>query len=249
MAGAMPLQPNEDAAPELTPVVIEVVPAKIIGVLLATAVFLVAVGIAVQFSAFILHHDNLLGLVREFDLDLENNTPSWFSTVLILSCAMSLSVIAKAKWDRHDPHAKSWFALTAIFVLLSLDEAASWHETFNDCLKRLLSSSGLSPRPWVVPALLVVGLFVLLMARFLLHLPLKTRRRFLTAGAVYVVGCVGMEIIGGKYLASVGHLDFTYHLTVACEEGLEMLGMVLFQRALLLYLADYSGGFTVRLRG
>lgn len=245
----MPLQPVEQTVSPATSVVIDVSPVRVIRVLLAAAAFLVAAGMAVQVSAFVFHHDTLLGLVHQFNLDEENNTPSWFSTVLILSCSATLGANAKAEWDRRGPHAKTWFALAGLFLLLSLDEAASWHETFDRCLKRFWSPGGYLERPWVVPGAVAAGLLALALARFLLHLPPATRRRFLSAGLIYVTGCIGMEMAGGKYLAHFGRLDLTYYTTVACEEGLEMLGMILFLRALLAYLADYSGGFTVRVRG
>lgn len=228
---------------------VEIAPARLIRALLMVTALLVAAGTAVQISAHFLGHDNLMGLSREFNLDLESNTPTWFSTVALLSCAAVLAVIGQIKRSRSDPYAWYWLTLAAGFAFLSLDEAASWHETLDVLLRRRQMLGGLLQRAWVVPAILVAGALALVFARFLLHLPRRTRRQFVVAGAIYVSGCIGMEMVGAKLYSASGRFSFPYQLTAVCEEGLEMLGTILFLSALLAYMADHAGGVTFRLRG
>ena len=58
------------------------------------------------------------------------------------------------------------------------------------------------------------------------------------AGAVYVGGAIGMEMIGGFYQDVYGY-DLTYVLLQTIEEVGEMLGIVIFIYALCYYLSVY----------
>jgi hypothetical protein len=67
-------------------------------------------------------------------------------------------------------------------------------------------------------------------------LPKSTRREFLTAGALFVGGAVGLELLAGRYSEIHGVDNFIYSLHVTLEEGLEMLGVWVFIRALVRYI-------------
>jgi hypothetical protein len=73
--------------------------------------------------------------------------------------------------------------------------------------------------------------------KFLFRLPKKTMVNFIVAGVVYVGGALGVELIGGRYREMQG-INFTYKMIATVEESLEMLGVVMFIRALLLYLSE-----------
>ncbi len=229
--------------------VVGIVPARLIHALLMVTALLVVASLTTQWLARATGHDTMFGLIPEFDLAGENNIPTWFSTILLLSCAVTLAAIAKARREEGDPHSRFWCLLAVVFTLLSLDEAASWHEKLSPLIQRFWRPSGYLTYPWVLPAVVAVGALALALVRFLRALPPQTRLRFLIAGSVYGGGCVGMEMIGGKHISAVGHRDMVYELSVACEEGLEMLGTILFLHALLDYLKEHAGGVTFRLRG
>ena len=82
---------------------------------------------------------------------------------------------------------------------------------------------------------LILGLLFL---KFLLRLPPLTRWSFLGAGAVYLGGAIGIEMIGGRYAESHGDENLTYQLLTHLEESMEMAGMIVFIHALLRYLAE-----------
>lgn len=84
--------------------------------------------------------------------------------------------------------------------------------------------------------ILILALFFL---GFLLRLPSCTRRFFLGAGAIYLGGAIGVEMIGGYYAEVYGFDSLEYQLIAHAEESLEMAGIIVFIYALLRYLADH----------
>ena len=81
--------------------------------------------------------------------------------------------------------------------------------------------------------------------RFLLQLPLATRSLFLLAGALYTTGAIAVEALCGRYLIDQGGRSPTYEVMVAVEEGLEMVGVVCFVYALMMYMATQRIGFQI----
>ena len=211
----------------------------VIRALVACTILLILAGLAGQVSTWFLGHDYLLGFVPKFDLDQENNVPTWFSTICLFLCALALSAIALLEWRRRAPLARYWFALSGTFVLLSLDEAASFHEMLVKPVRSLLHSGGVFYYASVIPLGLFVIVFALIFSDFLRRLPPETRRNFLIAGAVYVSGALGMEMAGGNYLSVHQRPDFTYAMMAIVEESLEMFGAILFLRGLLLHLEKH----------
>ena len=66
-----------------------------------------------------------------FELDEENNLPTWFSSYLLLNNALVLWLIAASKSDAYRIY---WIVLAIGFVVLSIDEVAGLHETFNTAI-------------------------------------------------------------------------------------------------------------------
>jgi hypothetical protein len=231
------------------PLSIVVARRPVIRALLACMVLLILAGLAGQVSTWFLGHGTLLGFVQCFNLNQENNVPTWFSTICLFLCALGLSAIALLEWRRQMPLSRYWFALSGTFAILSLDEAASFHETLTGPIRALLHTGGVLYFAWVIPGGLFVIGFALLFSDFLRRLPADTRRSFLVAGAIYVSGALGMEMAGGKYLSVHQRPDFTYEMMAIIEESLEMFGTILFLRGLLRHLEKHVGTFAVRLTG
>ena len=57
---------------------------------------------------------------------------------------------------------------------------------------------------WVLPYSMVMLVITVLYARFILSLPASTRRRFIVAGAEFLSGALGLEIVGGLYYEALG---------------------------------------------
>jgi hypothetical protein len=76
--------------------------------------------------------------------------------------------------------------------------------------------------------------------KFITHLDQKTRYLFLIAGALYVGGAIGFEIIENLYADAYGQ-DLVYSMLQNLEEGMEMAGIIVFIYALLNYMGSNYG--------
>jgi hypothetical protein len=132
---------------------------------------------------------------------------------------------------------------------MAIDEAASLHELLIEPMRGLLGQQarGIFFFAWVIPGIAVAMIFGLSYLKFLLHLPTKTRWRFVIAATLYLGGALGMELIGGRYADSHGMENLAYSMTATVEESLEMAGVIVFIYALLNYIADNYQEIRLRL--
>lgn len=203
---------------------------------LAVAAFvLLAAGLAGQVARLRLGHDHLHGLVPLFDADAERNLPAAFSTLLLAGASWLLASVA-ADERRRGVSWLPWVGLAAGFLVMAVDEALSFHERLIRPMRALLGGGDLGPFhfAWVAPALVLVGLLGLAYLRFLLRRPPWQRRALVAAAAVYLAGALGLEMLAGPWVEAHGRANLTYAMLVTVEEGLEMAGVILLIRTLLL---------------
>jgi hypothetical protein len=158
---------------------------------------------------------------------------------------------------------------------LSLDEVASIHEAIGQQSERLLhNTTGFTPSGaisffWVVPGAIFVFIVLLAYLRFLADLPQSTRRLFLFAGALFVLGALGLEMLTAQVVSSSGGISdwivsasggivdrgiasaiptILKGLQTSIEEMFEMLGLTAFVYALLAYIRSYVEDINVRVR-
>lgn len=87
---------------------------------LALVIFALAFASALGlWSRYFLNHDVVLGLIRLFDLTGEGNIPTWYSSFILLLCALFLAIIGHAKKGHHDLYARHWQVLALIFLYLA----------------------------------------------------------------------------------------------------------------------------------
>ena len=189
--------------------------------------------------------DTARGLIPLFDVDVEGNIPTFFAVCLALSCAMLFAIIGLEARGRASRDARYWFLLAAGFLFVGYDEAFQVHERMTLPARAMMqfitghTELGLLYYSWVVPGmigLVLVGLFFL---KFLLRIPVLTRRRMLAAGGLFVGGCIGMELIGGKLMEAYGP-SLAFKIAVMVEEGLEMAGLATLVHALVSHIAEAS---------
>lgn len=172
-------------------------------------------------------------LVPLLSLSYEANLPTWYAVCLHATCALLLALHAGHAWQRRAPHRGRWAVLAGLFAYISADELIQIHEAASDWL----DTGGVLYFGWVVPAAAVVvalGLWYLPLVR---GLPARTRRRVLTAGAVFVAGALLMELPLGYWTWRAGADNLGYALLDWIEETLELTGVSLF----LLALVDLPG--------
>jgi hypothetical protein len=171
-----------------------------------------------------------IGEVRELlNPNREANLPAWFSSIQLFMVGV---VFLLMNYQGHGKYRLSPTFLLMIgvgFVLLSADEAASFHEEITALLKNIT---------WVPRFKGNHGIWILLYGGVGLTLCLLTYQEILTLWryywyegvilgsgfAILLLGAVGLEIIGYQFLRD-GTAPLLYKLEVGLEEFLEMLGV------------------------
>lgn len=212
-------------------------PRRITLALSILAVIIIAIGFFESYSE--LNLDFTIPSFGFFNLDHDLTIPVWYSTVLLLTCAGLLGLIAISVRINNEPYARHWLALAIIFAYISLDEMLSLHERLTEVLQATLNTSGLLNFAWVIVGIPLVILFALVYSRFLLHLSPQIRSKFIIAGIIFVSGALGVEILGGAYLDQNG-VNTGYYVLVAIEELLEMIGTIYFLYTLMAYIRSYT---------
>ena len=226
------------------PASIRLQPSRITFVLAAVASSLVLVSFASQFLRYGLGHDYVYGLLpiteELFHVDREQNISTLFSVILLLCSGSLLVLIALLKRQRQDPDVSKWIILAAGFFYLATDEGWALHERLIEPVRGLLGEGelGMLYYAWIIPAMGIVILLGLLFLGFIRRLPHSTMWSFVMAGALYIGGAIGVEMLGGRQVESYGDKNLTYQLLTHLEESMEMGGAILFIHALLRYLAE-----------
>lgn len=192
-------------------------------------------------------------LAQMFDVNLENNVPAYYSSVLLLSCAPLLLYICAHSRRAGDRRAWYWLGLALIFLGLSLDEAIELHGRLNAPVAEHLGTGGLTSFGWTIPAIVIVVFLGAAYARFLLSLPRRVGIILAASGALYVAGAVGLELVAGFLVSEhfQASANRTYALATLSEhlkEMLEMSGVSLFLYGLLRYIRDEMKGVLLVVR-
>jgi hypothetical protein len=205
-------------------------------ILLTLVAGLVLAHLAGRYSALHLGHDTLHGLVPLFDLDHEQNIPTFYSAAAILLTSALAAITAGTRWRTPGTGRLFWGALAAILLVMAFDEACQLHERLTPLGRDLLGLPHDAYFAWTLPMGIVVLAIGLAFARFVLRLARPIRNLIVLAAAVFLTGAMGMEILGGVMDRDPGNVARV--LVITLEETLEMLGIVLLIRALLLNLED-----------
>ena len=166
-------------------------------VLLLTASALTAAHLGVHFLRAFLSEAQLAGWLRLFDLDLENNLPTLFATLILLSSGILLGFIYLVKRRRQESFFLYWLGLALAFLYLAMDEWFGIHERLIRPLRGILDTSGPLRNPWVIPYGLALALLGILYLRFILALPPRTRRLMILAALIFLGGGLILEMVGG----------------------------------------------------
>jgi ABC-type multidrug transport system permease subunit len=156
-------------------------------------------------------------IANRFDLNAEANVPTWFSTIVLFSVALTAAAIYFLKESMamaERPWRRFWLIFSAVYAYLSLDEAARIHEILDVVLIK-----------WVlVYAPFAGAFFIACVYYFTVIRKQDSHLRFWILGGLiaYAVGGLGAE--------SVSHIlrplpNFWQQVEYIVEEGLEMIGM------------------------
>jgi hypothetical protein len=193
-----------------------------------------------QLIKYVLGYDHALGFVRLFYVDAEGNIPSFFSAMLLFLASLLLAFITVLKRSTGDSYRYHWGMLALLLLFMAVDEAVGLHEMSNRAGWSIAGHQGIFHYGWVIFGIALTGVVTLAFLKFFLSLPPLTQVQFFRAAAVFMGGALGMEILGGYYAGSHGgEQSFQFSMFVTVEEGLEMVGVVVFINALLTYLAHH----------
>ena len=162
-----------------------------------------------------------LDLVDMFSLSYETNLPTWFASSQLLVCSLAIGAVAIATRQASGRYVAHWWGLAAALLYISLDETVQLHEQMN----HWFSTGGVLYFGWVIPASVIVALFVVSYLGFLGHLPKRTRNRFVLAGAIFVGGALGVEFGLGYWADLEGDENLVYGLIDWVEESMEICGI------------------------
>ncbi len=182
------------------------------------------------------------------DLDGEATVPSFFSSMLLFFSAILFAFIAHLTKQTGKPFVIEWNILSVVFLFLTLDEFSEIHERITFLLKQVVETNGLLYSVWIVPYGIFVIVFGLLYLRFLRSLPSEQRSQFILAGALYILGAIGLEALG-EWLSQLKAEDSpAFILCVLLEETLEMSAIVLLIHSLLRYLRSEFPGLLIKMK-
>ncbi len=155
---------------------------------------------------------------ERFDLDAEANIPTWYATVLLFSVALCASLIffvERARVIQRSLWRYFWLAFSAIYLFISLDEAARLHEILDRAI----------PPKWVVIYAPFFVVFFMVSAYYLtaIHRDLSVRSWILGGLIVYAAGALAAEAISHALFPLPTTLQ---QVEFVVEEGLELLGTI-----------------------
>ncbi len=184
-------------------------------------------------------------IIYFFNTEAEWNLPAFYSAGALLLAGLLLGFTGCCIRAARLPDHRFWLGLAGLFIYMAFDELCRFHENLNEVVPGILESIGITLPPWFKWAwVLPVGLLVLVIGviyvGFLKRLARPTRNLFILAGAIYVTGALGMEVVAMVLKRTKEH-SVEVLLVSALEEFLEMAGIVVFVHAILAHLGRTLG--------
>lgn len=181
--------------------------------------------------------------VRMFDLDMERNVPTLFSSAIILIAAFLFYLLSKSPKEIKKGSRPYWLGLSFVFTFLAFDESAKIHETLGDYTEQFVEASGYLHYPWVISYTILVLVLAVFYFKFFWRMESKVFWSFMLAAAMYLGGAVGFELLGANESSLHGTDSMLYSIYYTIEESLEMFGVIY----LIWILLNLLGGKTVQL--
>lgn len=231
-AAVPPPSPTTEATPTVTVETIRIDPRRVVIALVSVAALLLTAHLTLLITTIVTGHDSMFGLVRLFDLDREQNIPSFFSGSLFLINALLFWCAGKTPAQRR--RAQVWYILAALFVFLAYDELFSIHERLTEPIRQTLHTTGVLYYAWVIAYALPLFALTAWFLPTWRRLDAMVRAWLMAAATIYVLGAVVIEMFAGAYAEAFGgSRTLGGGLLVACEESFEMAGLIILVHTLL----------------
>lgn len=180
-------------------------------------------------------------------VDFEGNLPTWSAALLLLSAGLVAALVGAAERARGVGEWWYWVLMATGFVALSADEAASLHELLVVPLRALVGGTPWLRYPLVIPGSMAAAAAVVVFGRFVRRLPTETQRSLVGGGAVFLLGSLVLETIGGWFDPVLYGDNLPYVLLAGAEEACEMIGVTVVLIGLLRYVEHHIGVIDVRI--
>ncbi len=201
-------------------------PATVFRFLFICTSIVILLGILSQIGRFHFGLDN--DLMQVFDLNRELNIPTWYATILLFVSSLLLWLLGWLSTHQR----KHWYGLAAVFLYISMDEAAGLHERSDPIIRSYLDVSGVFHFSWILAAVPIMIVLGLVFGKFILGLEKNARILMILAAIIFVGGGLGVEMIGGWYAEQYGQSNPVFSALSIVEESLELFGTVIFITAL-----------------
>ena len=173
-----------------------------------------------------------------FYLNEESNIPTYFSGLNLLFASIVTFILSQ----NHDLKVKTsprfWKLLSLIFLFLSFDEVAMFHERIYR-VTVLFAEYFNTPLVWYIPYSFLLGLIILILWKNYMLLETRTRIYIGASALIFVTGAIGMEHISNN-CETIFKIECSQHMLFvlsSLEETLEMVGVCIFNFTVLKLLA------------
>lgn len=160
---------------------------------------------------------------------------------------MLFGIIATANGKVRITNQRYWSGLAYIFLFMDMDEATTIHETLIEPIRALLDLLGLLYFSWVIVGLIFLITLFIYYLPFYLSLNKRLRLNFFISGFVYILGAIFVEMVSGDYASQYGVNNLPYKLIASLEESLEILGILLLIRTLLMHISREASLLTLKI--
>jgi hypothetical protein len=157
-----------------------------------------------------------------FDLDMERNIPTLFSSLLLAISSFLFFVLSYQK----DNYLRYWRGLSLVFLFLSFDESAKIHEKIGDFTSQFIVAEGYMYYPWVLSYSVAILLLASIYLKFFLQFERKVFWSFILSAILFLTGAIGFDILGAYEASMHGTQSIWYSIYYTIEESLEMFGVI-----------------------
>lgn len=197
----------------------------------AFAAILVYIHIVLHSIMFTTGHDHLFGMLAAFDLNREQNIPTFFAALLLLINAAGIFCVAQ---DRR--FASGWTLWGILSILLAFDEITAYHDEVINAFGYIFSTRGIFDYLWIIPVIVSAAAFGACSRHCARALPPPVKKTIVRAAGLWCAGAIGIEILGRMYLSHYTHNTAGYVVLSTIAETLKMAGSIVFLDALLMHI-------------
>lgn len=220
---------------------------KILQLLLVAIIITVVFHVFWQLVAWVAHTDNrvLNDIVNRFNLDKELSFPTWVNSMLAFIAGCLAWIVAKNKHGRRKRY--TWYVVALVFIGISIDEVAALHELLLQGLHILANfgeGQGLLNNAWLIMLPLIIIGVIFCIRELHKNLPKNTSQQLVTALFVYLFGALVVEFLSIPFDKSL----LIYNIgMVVVEETLEMFGIWLAIRAIMVHISNHESELKQRI--